>query len=55
MYKPSIHSSVFRDFMTYASILPCVRLVSPQLFGQLISVSRYRLIKFKRRPAGKYH
>lgn len=55
MYKPFTHSSVFRHFMTYATLSPCVRLVSAQVFGQLISVSRHRLIKFKRRMVEKIH
>lgn len=56
LYVQTVYSfKCFRHFMTYASFLPSVRLVSAQLFGQLISVSRYRLIKFKRRLVEKIH
>lgn len=36
--------------------IPSVRLFSAQVFGQLIPVSRYRLIEFKRRlPLNAFH
>ena len=41
MYKLFTHSSVFHDFMAYASLLSRVRLVSAHLFGQLICVQYF--------------
>ena len=50
MYKPLTHPRVFRDFMTYVSLLSCVRLVSVHVLNSCISSS---LSLIKRRSVKK--